>query len=129
MSYSLYNMISSIKNGQKSKKNSILIEKTKFCELVLKVLWDEGYILGYSNLTHLSHKLEVYLKYDSSGKPAIKKITAISKPGRRVYTSVKQMWKLESSQSFVIFSTNKGIRTLSDCKKCMTGGEPLFTIQ
>ena len=129
MSHSLYRMLTSIKNGQMSKKNNIFIKKTNFCERVLKSLWDEGLILGYSNAHDSSDKLKVFLKYSSSGTPSISKIEFVSKPGRRLHLSSKQLWKLESSQFFVFLTTNKGVRSLTECKKLNIGGEPLFSVK
>lgn len=129
MNHSLSNMLTTIKNGQMSKKTSIFIKKTKFCEVVLQSLWDEGFISGYSSFAESSDKLQVYLKYDKIGMPVIKNLLLVSKPGRRVFLSSKQTWKLNSSHLFVIFSTNKGILSLSECKKLNVGGEPLFLIK
>lgn len=122
-------MLASIKNGQISKKNSIFIKKTKMCQIALKSLWDEGYILGYSSSPELPDKLQVFLKYNKSGLPSINVVGSISKPGKRIYLSSKQLWKLESSYMFVLFSTNKGIKSLFECKKLNIGGEPLFYIK
>lgn len=121
-------MLTSIKNGQMSKKNNICVKKTKFCEVVLKSLWDEGLILGYSSFDMPEDKLEVYLKYGKTGTPVIQNILLVSKPSRRVYLSSKQIWKLDSSHLFIIFSTSKGVLSLSECKKFNIGGEPLFLI-
>lgn len=129
MSHSLCRMLTAIKNGQMSKKNNICIKKTNYCERVLKSLWDEGLILGYSNTPDSYNNLKVFLKYSSSGTPSINKIEFISKPGRRLYLSSKQLWKLESSQLFVFFTTNKGVRSLTECKKLNIGGEPLFSVK
>lgn len=122
-------MLTSIKNGQMAKKNSVLIKKTKFCESVLKSLWDEGFLLGYSNLKDSSGNLVVFLKYNRVGSPAITKIVSVSKPGNRLFLSSRQLWKLESSQLFILFSTDAGVKSLNECKKLNIGGEPLFYIK
>lgn len=129
MSQSVYNMVSTLKNGQISRKKSVLIKKTKLCESILKILWDEGYISGYSDSLEYPGVYSVFLKYTKIGSPAIKAINAFSRPGKRIYYSKKQVWKLESSHLFIIFSTNLGVRTLLECKKLNVGGEPLFIIK
>jgi len=55
-------------------------------------------------------------------------IKSISKPGSRIYYSLKQLWKMDSSKTFIIVSTNQGVKTLVDCKKLRIGGEPFFII-
>ena len=111
-----------------SKKGFVEVEKTKFFEFILKVLWDEGYISGYTS-TLDSKKLKIFLKYNKSGSPALSSIQFLSKPGRRLFYTSKQIWKLESSQMFILFSTNKGVKTILECKRLKIGGEPLFLIK
>jgi len=54
---------------------------------------------------------------------------ALSKPSLRVYYSVKQLWKLDSSKGIVILSTNKGFMSNNDCKNFFLGGEPVILIK
>jgi small subunit ribosomal protein S8 len=117
-------MFANIKNGQLAKRSFIFQERKKICEAFLKILWDEGFILGY---TVESNKLKIYLKYNSE-QPVINSIKLISKPSRRIYYSVKQIWKIDSSKSLIIFSTNKGLKSINDCKKLKIGGEPFISI-
>ena len=119
----LYNMISSLKNGQIVKKAYIISENTGICRKLLNILWDEGYILGYTLIT--SSKLKIFLKY-KSGKSVIKNIQTISKPSLRVYYSVKQLKKLDI---FLILTTNKGFLTIDECKRSNIGGEPIVMVQ
>ena len=121
-------MFTSIKNGQMAKKSVITGQKKNICESFLKILWDEGFISGYKVSSRNPHKLEIFLKYTKTGKPAISLLKFLSKPGKRVYYSAKQIWKLDSSKTFIIFSTNKGLRSINDCKKYRLGGEPLILI-
>ena len=89
-------MIANIQNGQLAKKVFIEQKKNKFCETILNVLWDEGFILGYKIDNRDPAKLRIFLKY-TKNKPVIQTIKSISKPGSRVYYSLKQLWKIDSS--------------------------------
>ena len=120
-------MFSNIKNGQLAKKAFIYQKRKKICEKFLKILWDEGFILGYKIDNIDSKKLKIFLKYNKE-EPVINSIKLITKPGRRVYYSVKQIWKLNSTTNFIIFSTNKGLKTIIDCKKLKIGGEAFLVI-
>ena len=122
------NMFANIKNGQLAKRSYIYQRKKKLCELVLNILWNEGFIIGYKISRKNQENLKIFLKYVENGKPSINNIQLVSKPGRRISYSVKQIWKIDSSKTFIIFSTNKGLKTLSECKKLKLGGEPLITI-
>lgn len=119
-------MIANIKNGQLAKRSYVYQEKKKLCESLLKILWNEGFIVGYK--MEANKNLKIFLKYVENGKPSINNIKGISKPGRRLYYSSKQIWKIDSSKTLIIFSTNQGLKTLSECKKLNLGGEPLLTI-
>ena len=120
----LWNMFANIKNGQISKRAFVIQPKKKICESFLKILWTEGFILGYSIE---NEKIKIFLKY-VNGRPAINSLNLISRPSRKVYYSVKQIWKIDSQKSFVIFSTSQGFKTIKDCKKLRLGGEPYITI-
>ena len=121
----LYNMVSNIKNGQLSKRYFIIQNRKKICENILKILWDEGFIAGYT--LYKIDKLQIFLKYRNS-KPVIQSIKLISKPSKKIYYSIKQIWKIDSNKSFIIISTNKGLKSIIECKKLKIGGEPLLII-
>lgn len=121
-------MLTNIKNGQMAKKHVVLVPKKNICESFLKILWDEGFISGYKVSTQNKNKFEIYLKYTNNGKPAVNSLKFLSKPGQRIYYSVKQIWKLNSCNTLIIFSTNKGLKSLSDCQKNKIGGEPLVIV-
>lgn len=120
-------MFANIKNGQMAKRSFIYQDRQKTCENFLKILWDENFILGYKIDSKNPLKLKIFLKY-INGQPAINSIKPISTPSRRLYYSGKQIWKIDSSKSFIIFSTNQGLKTLVDCQKLNIGGEPFISI-
>jgi small subunit ribosomal protein S8 len=124
----LWDMFASIKNGQLAKKSVIRTSRKNISESFLKILWNEGFITGYRILSQNDKKIEIFLKYTRTGKPAINSLKCLSKPGQRLYYSAKQIWKLDSSKTFIIISTNQGLKTINQCKKDKVGGEPLVVI-
>jgi len=122
-----WKMFSNIKNGQLAKRSFIYQKRKKICENFLKVLWNEGFILGYKIDKRNSNTIKIFLKYRNE-KPVINSINLITKPGKRVYYSLKQIWKLNSTKSCIILSTNKGLKTATECKKLKIGGEPFLVI-
>ena len=118
-------MFASIKNGQLARKAYILQTRKKICESFLNILWNEGFILGYK--INDSNKLKIYLKYKNN-EPSIHQIKSISKPGQRIYYSAKQVWKMNSTKTLLVFSTNLGLQSLLNCKKKKIGGEPIAFI-
>jgi small subunit ribosomal protein S8 len=123
----LWNMFSNIKNGQLAKHSFILQKRKKICEEILKILWNEGFILGYRIDSIDTSKLKIFLKY-KDGQPIINAIKPISKPSRKIYYSAKQLWKIDSGKQVIIISTNQGMKSLVSCKKLNLGGEPLISI-
>lgn len=120
-------MFANLKNGQLAKRNFIYQTRKSICEAFLKLLWNEGFILGYIIDSNDHNKLKIFLKY-KNGKPVINSIKLISKPSKRIYWSIDQIWKIDSSKNFIIFSTNKGLKTIVDCKRLKIGGEPFIVI-
>lgn len=117
-------MFSNIKNAQLSKRAYVYQKRKKDCEPFLKILWSEGFILGYK----IEKKnLKIFLKYKNE-EPVISTLTLITKPGNRKFYSAKQIWKLDSNKTCIIFSTSKGLKTIQDCKKLKIGGEPYVLI-
>lgn len=121
-------MFTNIKNGQMAKKSVVMGPKKNICESFLKILWNEGFISGYRISPQNNNNLEIFLKYTKTGKPVINSLKFLSKPSQRIYYSVKQIWKLNSSKTFVVFSTNRGLKSINECKKNKIGGEPLIII-
>lgn len=124
----LWNIFANIKNGQLAKRNFIYHANTKICESFLKMLWNEGFITGYKTSKEQPKKLKIFLKYKKN-RPVINSIKLLSKPSYRIYYSSAQIWKLNAKKSFIIFSTNKGLKTTNECKRYKIGGEALIAIK
>src|ERR1700686_5222307 len=67
---------------------------------VLEGLKPEGYIRGYASVEHASGRseLEIELK-DFDGEPVIREIERVSKPGRRVYASGRNLPRVNNGRS------------------------------
>lgn len=120
-------MFANIQNGQIAKRSFVIQKKKKICESILNLLWNEGFILGFKPFNKEFTQFKIFLKY-INGKPLIKTLKPISKPGLRIYYSLDQIWKIDTSKTFIIISTNKGLKTLVECKKLGIGGEPLILV-
>lgn len=123
----LWNMFTNIRNGQLAKKAYVLQQFKKNCEPFLKILWNEGFILGYT-INKQTNTITIILKYNNNGIPAINSIRLVTKPGQKIYYSAKQLWKINSNSNFLILSTNKGIKSITECKNLKIGGKPYIVI-
>lgn len=127
MQHCVWSMYSAIRNGSIARRKSILHPKNSLCIRVLMILYKEGYINGFRINPGNLEQLEIFLKYNN-GKPVLKKISSLSKPGRRIYVSVKTLWKLKTSLSTLIISTPKGLLSDKTCRKLHQGGEVLCVV-
>ena len=120
----LGDMLTRIRNAQMRGKSSVNTPASKLRRWVLDVLKDEGYIRGYSETEIVNgvSELEIELKY-YEGQPVIQEIQRVSKPGRRVYSSVKTMPVVRNGLGISIVSTPKGVMTDIDARKQKIGGE------
>ena len=125
--YILADMLTRIRNGQRVKLKSVKQLKSLLCLRVLEVLVDEGVIQNFRFEPEDPHFVEILLKY-YEGRPVIQEITCVSKPGQRVYTNVKNLWRLQRGLGFYVLSASKGI--LSDRKAIENnvGGEILCKV-
>ena len=115
-------MLNSILNGQKVNKAFVIHRKNKSCLRFLDILWDEGYILGYKVYKNKEQYVTIFLKYRYKN-PVIKTIKFISKSGRRIYCSNKELWKITLNNSLLIISTTQGVLSLDKARNLNVGGE------
>ena len=122
-------MLTRIRNAQMRGKSSVISPSSKLRRWLLDVLKDEGYIRGYSEkqFTGTMAELEIELKYHE-GRPVIQDIQRVSKPGRRVYSSVKTMPVVQNGLGISILSTPKGVMSDSAARENNVGGEVLCRI-
>jgi small subunit ribosomal protein S8 len=125
----LGDMITRIRNAQMRNKSKVSTPGSTLRANVLEVLKSEGYIRGYSQ-TEMGNgrtEFDIELKY-FDGEPVIREIARVSKPGRRVYASVKNLPRIGNGLGIVIVSTPKGVMADHDARDQNVGGEVLCTV-
>lgn len=125
----LGDMLTRIRNAQMRGKSTVRTPASKLRAWVLDVLKDEGYIRGYDKaVSTAGHaELEISLKYHE-GAPVIRELKRVSKPGRRVYASVKDIPSVRNGLGLSIVSTPKGVMTDAAARTANIGGEVLCTV-
>ncbi|MDR1289222.1 MAG: 30S ribosomal protein S8 [Holosporales bacterium] len=127
---SISDLIARIRNAQMARKVVVESPMSKGREALLKVLMNEGYIRGYTvvNCPETGfNKLRVELKY-FDGKPVICEIKRVSKPGRRVYSSIKDLQFVKNGLGINILSTDRGVMSDVEARKLSLGGEVLCSV-
>ncbi|HEY0569180.1 MAG TPA: 30S ribosomal protein S8, partial [Xanthobacteraceae bacterium] len=122
-------MFTRIRNAQMRNKPKVSTPGSRLRESVLEVLKSEGYIRGYAAVEHTGGRseLEIELKY-FDGAPVIREISRVSKPGRRVYASVRNLPRINNGLGVAIVSTPKGVMADHDAREANVGGEVLCTV-
>jgi len=122
-------LITRIRNAQARNKPKVSTPGSHLRVRVLDVLKSEGYIRGYASVEHSDGRseLEIELKY-FDGAPVIRAIERVSKPGRRVYASVRNLPRINNGLGVAIVSTPKGVMADHEARDANVGGEILCTV-
>tara|TARA_Y100001936_G_C16025577_1_gene642290 strand:- start:196 stop:594 length:399 start_codon:yes stop_codon:yes gene_type:complete len=122
-------LLTRIRNAQGRNHKTVSAPASKLRERVLNVLKAKGYISGFETVTHDDGKKDVVvtLKYFDD-KPVIQEIARVSKPGRRVYSSVNDLKPYQNGLGVYIVSTPKGVMCDYDARANNVGGEVLASV-
>ncbi|BCJ91198.1 30S ribosomal protein S8 [Terrihabitans soli] len=125
----LGDMLTRIRNAQMRRKNVVTTPGSTLRARVLDVLKTEGYIRDYSTTSFEAGRTEfsIELKY-YDGAPVIREIARVSKPGRRVYSSVGNLPRVSNGLGIAIVSTPKGVMADHEAREHNVGGEVLCTV-
>jgi small subunit ribosomal protein S8 len=121
-------LISRIRNAQLRGRSKLVSPASTLRTRVLQVLKDEGYIRDFREVLNGAHKeVEIELKY-FEGAPAIQQIQRVSKPGRRVYSAIKDLRLIRNGLGIAIISTPKGVMSDAAARDANVGGEVLCEV-
>ena len=121
-------MLTRIRNGQQAKHQQVKLTSSILKEEIARVLKEEGYISDYQieSLENNLKAMTVDLKY-YQGRPVIELIKRISRPGLRVYKSVKDLSAVPGF-GIAILSTSHGVMTNMTAKTKGVGGEVICEV-
>ena len=99
-------MLTTIRNGLLLSKEFVSTPSSKLKLNILKILQEEGYIKSFkeNEIKKRIKEIKINLSY-INGEPSIKIISRISKPGRRVYTKIKDLPSYFKGYGITIVST------------------------
>ena len=116
-------MLTRIRNAVAVNKHQILVPFSKVKVTVLDVLKQSNFISSYEIIGEGIEKHIVVQINEPNTNSRITAIERISKPGRRVYSSVSEIPKVKYGRGIVVVSTSKGIMKGIEAKKAGLGGE------
>lgn len=122
-------MLTRIRNAQMRRRDVVTTPASTLRGRVLDVLKSEGFIRGYSEsrLESGVSEFQIELKY-SENTPVIRTIERVSRPGRRVYASVKNIPSVANGLGVSILSTPKGVMADHEARSQNLGGEVLCRV-
>ncbi len=124
------NFLTIIRNGLMNSSPFVVMPYSNMRYEITQILKDEGFIKNFAilNENELTQKsIKIFLKY-VDGESAIHEITRISRPGRRMYSGIKNVKPVIGGLGLSILTTNKGVITHKKAKELGLGGEVLCTI-
>ena len=129
MSDPVADLLTRIRNGQNARMDSITAPASRLHENVLEVLKREGYIRDFSryNVRQGIDEIKIELKY-FDGEPVIKQINRVSRPGRRVYSKIKDLPRFYNGLGISILSTPRGVMSDAEARAANVGGEVLCQV-
>lgn len=122
-------LLTRIRNANRVGRRYVFVPKSKIGVGILNVLKDEGYIDGYDEIEAKPvNQIRVQLRYALSGQSVIHEIQRVSKPGRRVYSSVEKLPKVLDGLGICVISTSRGVMSDRRARESNVGGEVLCQI-
>ncbi len=124
-------MLARTRNALMAKHTMVSMPSSKMKISIAKILKDEGYINDYRVVKDEDSQypvLQLALKYVGDVKhqrAVITDLKRVSKPGRRIYTAVKEIPWVRSGMGIAVLSTPKGVLTGQQARRLNVGGEIL----
>ena len=124
------NFLSQIRNAYLANHQQVETDWSKLREALAKLLVKQGYLKGVKTkkIDKTKKSLIVDLRYDKQQRPMVTKIKRVSKPGRRVYTTVDKIPVTLGGVGITVLSTSQGLMTGEEAKKENLGGEIICQI-
>jgi small subunit ribosomal protein S8 len=124
----LGDLLTRIRNAQHRRLPKVTSPSSNLRTNVLEVLRKEGYIRGFSQTEVEGFtELEIELKYHE-GEPVIREIKRVSKPGRRVYSKIKDLHRPYNGLGIAVLSTPRGVMSDNEARAANVGGEVLCQV-
>ena len=120
-------LLTGIRNAQARKKSELVISSSTKKIALLELLVREGYIDSITLEKGNKPLVSILLKY-YEGKPVIREIKRISKPGLREYVGKKDIPEINGGLGIAVVSTSKGLMTDKEAREAGLGGELLCSV-
>ena len=124
-----------IRNATRIQRPNVRIPKSKVKVAIAGVLKREGYISDFRTMDSQPSDnigpqgwLELDLKYGPDGEDVITRIDRVSKPGRRIYKSAKELKPVVNGLGIDILTTSRGVLSDREARAQNLGGEVMARV-
>ncbi|HVS69884.1 MAG TPA: 30S ribosomal protein S8 [Phycisphaerae bacterium] len=130
MSDTIADMLTRLRNAAAAKHKTVDVKNSKICQGIARVLKEEGYVDDFSVLDDGTKQglIRLTIRYTPTGEQVLREVKRISKPGCRVYRSVKDLPRVIQGLGVVVLSTSKGVLSDRQARQQNIGGELLATV-
>ncbi|MBU0618578.1 MAG: 30S ribosomal protein S8 [Planctomycetes bacterium] len=122
-------MLTRVRNAARVGKKRLHAKRSKVCLGIARVLSEEGYITDFDSIDDTNQgEIRIDLKYGERGEKVIQNLKRVSRPGRRVYCSARDLPRVLDGLGIAIVSTSRGVLSDRQCRELNIGGELLCTV-
>ena len=115
-----------IRNAQQARHRHLDVPASKLKRAMTQILVDKGFVKKFINIDDGKQGLlRIYLKYDAKGRPAIRSLRRVSRPGLRKYVDARNTPRVRNGLGVAILSTSRGVMTDKEASQVNVGGEVL----
>ncbi|MCS7297540.1 MAG: 30S ribosomal protein S8 [Bacteroidia bacterium] len=119
-----------LRNAYQAHHPTLQVQASFVRNEIARILKEQGYIEDYQVIEEGKKQfLRVLLRYGPRQEPALRQITRVSKPGRRLYASAVKLPEVANGLGIAIISTSRGIMTDKEARRLNVGGEILCFIR
>lgn len=117
-----------LRNAYRARHRTVEVPASRLKIAIAAILKEWGYIADYEYLEDNKQGIvRMKLRY-VNGQPALREITRVSKPGRRVYAGADELPRVKNGLGIAIVSTSRGVMTDKEARRLGIGGEIICTV-
>ncbi|MCS7176024.1 MAG: 30S ribosomal protein S8 [Candidatus Kapabacteria bacterium] len=117
-----------IRNAYSARHRTVECPASRLKIAIAAILKERGYIGDYEYIEDGKQGiLRLTLRY-VNGRPALREIVRVSKPGRRIYAGVKELPRVYNGLGIAIVSTSRGVMTDAEARRLGIGGEVICKV-
>jgi len=122
-------LLTCLRNALHARKEYAEVPWSRLKEALIKVVAEQGFIKDHNVIeAHGRPWLRVWLKYDSSGRPVLRGLKRVSRPGLRTYVRADEIPLVQNGLGVNLLSTPRGILADREARKLRVGGEILCSL-